>query len=118
MGVGDIHDVDEISNACSIARRIIRSEDLDVVAYAQRDIKDQRHQMRFGLVPFTHAPLGVRPYGVEIAEGNIFEPISDAVVLQDLLNVELAARIWGDRKLWAILLERHRAVIGIHSARR
>ena len=55
MRVGEVANVDVVANAGSVLGWIVAAKDLDACSSAERDVEDQRNEVRFRFVRFAVA---------------------------------------------------------------
>src|SRR5512146_2286454 len=58
MGVGDIDDVNVVANAGAVFGVVVGAIDVDGVALTERNLKDDRNQVRLGFMRLTEVPSG------------------------------------------------------------
>lgn len=60
--------VNVIANAGTVRRRVVISEQVDLLPLAQRHLKHQRYQVQFGIVVFAELAVGVGARRIEVAQ--------------------------------------------------
>ena len=101
----EVEDMDVVTDAGAVRRIVVVSEEHGFFALALSDLKQNRDQVRFGVVVL--AVLFRRAGGVEVAESGIFEPVDSAVPVQDLLKAELGFAVGVDGQLGSVFPDRN-----------
>src|SRR5438445_12818798 len=57
---GEVADVNVIADACAVWRRVVRTEDGDVLALSQRHLQRERNQVRLGHMILAEITRGSR----------------------------------------------------------
>ena len=78
VGVGQVLDVDVVADAGAVGRRVVGAEDGDVLALAERDLEDERDQVRLGRVVLADRAVVGGAAGVEVAEGGVAQAVGAA----------------------------------------
>src|ERR1700674_1395559 len=105
VGIGDIEHVYVIADAGTVRRWVIRAEDIDMGQAAAGGIENPGNDMSFHAMMFAVRFGGSG--GVEIAEGHIFEPGVELVVLQYLFEYELGFPVGIDGRLAMVFGDGH-----------
>ena len=105
MRLREVEDMNVVTDAGAVRRIVVVSEEHGFFALALSDLKQNRDQVRFGVVVL--AVLFRRAGGVEVAESGIFEPVNSAVPVQDLLKAELGFAVGVDGQLGSVFPDRN-----------
>ena len=98
VGGGQVVDVDVVADAGAVGRGVVGAEDVDRLALAERDLQDERDEVRFGVVVFADRAVGGGAGGVEVAEGGVAEAVGVRVVGQRVLDDQLGEAVGIDRR--------------------
>ena len=91
VGIGEVLDVDVVSDAGAIRGGIVLAEDLDAGAEAEGDVKQERNEVGFGLMVFSVAGNGSGD--VEVAEGGVAKAVNLIHPAHHVLREELGLAV-------------------------
>jgi len=109
VGVCEVCDVDVVTDAGAVGRRIVGAENLDAVPLAQGRLQDQGDEVCFRCVVFTNGAASIGPGGIEVAQGHVAQAIGPAELGQHGFDHELGlavdigrmvGHVFGDRRLF------------------
>ena len=66
--IDEIHDMDVVTDARAIGRRVVVAVDDELLSLARSNLKTDGNEMRFGPVVFTDASLWIGARDVEVPE--------------------------------------------------
>src|SRR5262249_16684899 len=107
VGVGQVADVDVVTDTGAVWRSIVATEDLDRWSPSHGGKQNERDQMCFGLVQFAQLPVWIGSRRIEITKCDVPDPVSNLRISQHLLHHQLSIAIWIDRLLRISLRQRH-----------
>ena len=107
MRIAQIVDVEIVADAGAVGGVVIGSKHGNVWQASSSSPQYQRNQMSFRVVAFAQIAVWISPGGIEIAQTDRFQAISDVVVLQHLLDHPLATPIGIDRIFGMRLINRN-----------
>src|SRR5947208_841940 len=93
MSPRQIVDVNVVSDGAAIGRRKVRTENCKWPIGSASGFDRERNSMRFGLVSLSKVTVWIGTGGVEIAQGDRFQAVSPAEVLQHSLDDHLRPTI-------------------------
>ena len=96
VGMCEIRDVDIVSQAGSVGRRVIRSEDVEMAALAKSRLRRHLDEMRRPLAGLPAAALRIGACHIEVAEHHIVQRMGSGRVPQHQLGHELRGAIGRD----------------------
>ena len=85
VSIGQIGDVDIITDAGPVSCFIVCTLNFHVVFPADGNIQDERNQMCFGFVMLTNIGIKICTGGVKISQIDMFNPIGSIIVAENLL---------------------------------
>ena len=97
----EVNDVDVIADAGAVGRGIIGAVNFALCGLAKRDLEDVGDEMSFDAVMFAEFFAGAG--GVEIAEGDEFEPVNLVIPVQHLLEHQFGFAVGIDGALREVL---------------
>ena len=97
VGMREIRDVDIVPQAGSVGRRVIRSEDVEMAAFAESRLRRHLDQVRRPLAGLPAAALRVGACHIEVAQHHIVHRMGGGRVPQHQLGHELRGAIGRDR---------------------
>ena len=97
VGMCEIRDVDIVPQAGSIGRRIIRSEHIEMAAFAESRLRRNLDQVRRPLAGLPAAALRIGACHIEVAQHHIVQRMGGGRVPQHQLGHELRGAIGRDR---------------------
>ena len=112
----EILHVDIVANAGSVARRIVLAVDDELVPAAERDVEDERDEVRLGPVILAVALPGAR--GVEVAERERPEPPCGGAVGEQPFDRELRVAVRVERAQRRLLPDRGLVRLPVHGGGR
>lgn len=102
VSVGEVGDVDVISQAGAIRRRVIVAEDLKLGAICCRRSKSEWDQVRFGVVEFADLSAVVGSGGIEVAQAGRPQAVSSVVGFERVFKKQFGGTVgvnWLARRL-------------------
>src|SRR5258708_3324763 len=103
MRICEVRDMDEIAYTGAVVRLIIGTKDCYRWSTSRDRVKDQRYQMRLGIVILPDLIIGISSCGIEIPKRNPGQPMSTSEVGEHSFHHKLGSTVRIDRALWYIL---------------
>ena len=94
VGIGDVQNVDIVTDASSVRRGVVRAENFELRNDAESGVEDFRNEMGFDTMAFAALHGGAS--GVEIAESGVMESVVGAIVGEDFFEAELGFAVGVD----------------------
>ena len=116
MNVGEITDMDIVSNSCAVRSGIVVSKDLDGWFPAEYRIKRKWKQMRLNFPRLADFTLGVSASCVEVPQARITKTIGHLVVVQDALRHQFRGAVRINRLRDRVLSDRNCPWLPVHRA--
>ena len=118
MSISEIDDVDVVAQARAVRRRIVIAEDRDVIALAERDLENERDEVRLRIVILTDGAIVERTGRIEVTQRYVANAVRAADPLHHLLHraLRLAVRVRRLRRI--VFHDRHALRLAVDSSRR
>jgi len=104
MGLGQVVDVDVVTDAGAVGSGIVGAEDGDWACVAESGAENVRDEMGFGLVIFSVSVPSAG--GIEIAQDGVTEPVNPAEPLKHDFSLQLGLAVGIDGKLGSVFGDR------------
>ena len=118
MRLRQIADMDVITHAGTVCRRIIGTEDRNLLAHALRCFQNQRNQMAFGAVVLADIARRGSTGSVKITQRYITHIIGMVIIRQHAFNRQFSTAVNIGRRQTAVLGNRHRLRLTVNSCGR
>ena len=105
MGLGQIEHVDIIANTGAVRCGVVGAEDVHRFTLAEGDLEHVGDEVGFDHVVLTEFFRG--PGGIEVAQGDIFEPVAFVIPAEDLFKKQLRFAVGINGILRQGLVNRH-----------
>src|SRR5262252_2716910 len=116
VGVGQVVHMDIVSNAGSVGRGIVSTEDLEFAAFRFGRGEREGNQMGFRIMKFADLAALIRARGIEIAQARKTKTVGAAVGFERVFEEKLGDTIWIYRLALRFLFDGHMRRHTVHRA--